>query len=67
MRSYIFTQNEREIIRRFFDGSVSRSDPNLMNILSRVRNFKNLASDVELYRMLREAVTAASTQPSLNR
>jgi hypothetical protein len=65
MRSYIFTKKERQVIRGFFEGSISRSDPNLMNILSRIRNFRDLSSDVDLYIRLRKAVGTASTQPPL--
>jgi hypothetical protein len=61
MRTYIFTDFERQIIRRFLDGSVSRSDSNLMNILSRIRKFENLSSDVEFYVRLRKAVSTVST------
>ncbi|MGB9693743.1 MAG: hypothetical protein ACPLYF_02755 [Fervidobacterium sp.] len=57
MRSYIFTERERQIIRRFLDGMVERDDPLLMVILSRVKRFAELRNDVDLYVRLREAVS----------
>jgi len=61
MRTYIFTELERKTIQRFLNDSISRSDPNLMNILSRIRLFRNLSSDVELYVRLREPKSAGAT------
>jgi hypothetical protein len=61
MRSYIFTKREREIIRSFLDGTVERDDPLLMVILSRIKGFTDLRSDVDLYVRLREAVSTTST------
>jgi len=60
MRSYIFTERERRIIRGFLEGNVKSSDPGLMVIVSRLKGFTNLAEDVELYLRLREAVSTAS-------
>jgi hypothetical protein len=61
MRTYIFTKKERAAIRGFFNGSIARSDPAIMNIISRIRNFGDLASDVEVYVKMREAI---STRPA---
>ena len=61
MRTYIFTRRERQIIINFLLGSIPRSDPNLMVILSRIKTFSDLSSDVDLYSRLREAVTASTT------
>jgi len=61
MRSYIFTARERQVIRRFLDGVVERDDPLLMVVVSRVKRFANLRSDVDLYVRLREAVATGTT------
>jgi len=65
MRTYIFTAKERQTIRSFLNGTGPRDDPILMTTLSRIRGFKDLASDVELYLRLREAITTGATKPSL--
>jgi hypothetical protein len=61
MRTYIFTAKERKAIRGFFEGSVSRDDSNLMTIIYRIKSFKDLATDVDLYARLREAVSTITT------
>jgi hypothetical protein len=61
MRSYIFTDTEREAIQLFLSGEIKGSDPKVAHILSRVRSFRELASDVEFYLMLRKAISANST------
>jgi hypothetical protein len=49
MYSRIFTRREKDTIKGFLNGSVRRDDPLLMVILSRIKNFKDLAGDVSLY------------------
>jgi hypothetical protein len=61
MRTYIFTKNERQTIVNFLLESIPRSDPNLMVILSRIKTFNDLSSDIDLYNRLREAVTTNTT------
>jgi len=61
MRSYIFTPLERERIRRFLEGKVDSRDMVIAKLRFRVKTFKDLAGDVELYLRFREAVSAAST------
>jgi hypothetical protein len=61
MRSYIFTPKEREAINRFFEGKAKIGDDIMREIVWRLRGFKDLASDVELYRRLAEAVATVST------
>ena len=61
MRSYVFTPLERQRIRDFLDGKVPPNDMLIAKIRFRVRAFKELAEDVELYLRFREAVSAAST------
>jgi hypothetical protein len=62
MRTYIFTALERKILKGWLSGEVRLSDIRLRKILSRIRLFKELASDVELYlaviRRLAEPKTA---------
>jgi hypothetical protein len=57
MRSYVFTEKERKAIRGFMDGSVPRDNPVLMVVLSRVKSFKDLAADVDLYVRVRKTVS----------
>jgi len=57
MRSYIFTENERGIVRNFLNGTIKRTDPKVQVILSRLRHFEALAGDVDLYVRLREAIS----------
>jgi len=64
MRSYIFTERERTLIRRVLDGRIRLKDRSVDVILSRLRHFEELASDVELYlrlRRLAESEGAVST------
>jgi hypothetical protein len=49
MRTYIFTPVERKAIENFLSGKIGVSDPSIRMILSRVRTFKDLAFDVDLY------------------
>jgi len=64
MRSYIFTDRERKIIRGFLSGRVESKDPNLMVIISRLKSFKDLSRDVELYLRLRSRLTEPETTTS---
>jgi len=64
MRSYIFTEKERALIRRALKKHAATKNMALRVILFRVRHFKELAEDVELYirlRRLAESVRAVST------
>jgi len=54
MRSYIFTDMERRVINRFFEGLVTESEPNMAKIKHRVKNYKQLEKDAELYLKLKE-------------
>lgn len=49
MRTYIFTTLEKTILREWLDNEISKGDVRVKKILSRVRLFKNLAGDVDLY------------------
>jgi len=64
MRSYIFTEKERALIRRVFESQASLRNKAFRVIIFRTRHFKDLASDVELYirlRRLAESEGALST------
>jgi len=60
MRSYIFTPRERNVIGRFFEGKAKLGDDIMRQIALRIRAFEDLASDIDLYLKLREAIAAAS-------
>jgi len=49
MRTYIFTDLEKGILRSWLNGEISSGDIRVRKILSRVRLFSELASDLELY------------------
>jgi len=61
MRSYIFTDHERTLIRRLLNGEIDVKDRAIHVLISRVKLFKRLSEDVELYLRLREAISASST------
>jgi hypothetical protein len=60
MRSYIFTKKERQIINAFYAGKVVIGDDIMRQVVHRLRTFKDLKRDVELYARLTEAVSATS-------
>jgi len=64
MRTYIFTSKEREVIRKFLDGKTAAKDHAVRVLLSRVRVFKALSSDVELYLELRSRIAESKTTTS---
>ena len=49
MRTYIFTDAERVAIQLFLDRKIRSSDARIAHVLSRIRSFSNLSSDVGLY------------------
>jgi len=64
MRSYIFTSRERSLVRKALDKRIRLKDRKLHVVMSRLRHFKELAGDVELYvrlRRLAESEGAVST------
>nr|MDO8099798.1 hypothetical protein [Candidatus Njordarchaeota archaeon] len=64
MRSYIFTGRERALVRKAIDKRIRLKDRRLHVVMSRLRHFKELARDVELYirlRRLAESEGAVST------
>jgi hypothetical protein len=60
MRTYLFTSIERKAIENFLSRKIGPSDPSIRMILSRVRNFKDLAGDMLLYNGLRKAIETVS-------
>jgi len=56
MRSYIFTAKERAIIRMVLKKQPALKNRTFRVIIFRVRHFKELARDVELYIRLRRVL-----------
>jgi hypothetical protein len=61
MRSYIFTDLERKVLKSWLNGELSLKDIRLQKVLSRIRLFKALASDVELYLAIRRKIAEPKT------
>jgi hypothetical protein len=59
MRSYIFTAKERKVVKGFLRGEVRASDDVMRQIAVRMRSFKDLPGDIDLYMLLRERLTKA--------
>lgn len=53
MRTYIFTETERSVLNGWLEGEVTPRDVRLRKILSRVKLFRGLAEDVDLYLRVR--------------
>jgi hypothetical protein len=64
MRSYIFTDHERKLIRAFLDGKIAPFDLSLRHIRSRMKHFKALANDVNLYLLLEDRLAKSETAAS---
>ena len=60
MRTYIFTEREREIIEAFIEGKKLPS-LTVARIRHRIRTFKELESDVQLYLKLHEKIMQPSS------
>jgi len=58
MRSYIFTNRERQVIKAFLDGRAKSGEDIMRQVISRIRLFSNLEDDVDLYLKLREVLSA---------
>jgi len=56
MRSYMFTEKERETINAFLRGQALPS-LTIARLKHRIRSFKQLESDVELYLKIRQKFT----------
>jgi len=64
MRSYIFTPRERKVAQAFLEGRIPPTGKEIGMIRLRIRTFKNLASDVELYLKLRSRFAETETAKS---
>jgi hypothetical protein len=49
MRTYIFTDLERTVLNKWLAGQLTLKDIRLQKVLSRVRLFKTLRGDADLY------------------
>jgi hypothetical protein len=61
MRSYIFTALERQVLRGWLNGELTLKDVRLQKVLSRVRLFKVLAGDVDLYLKVRSRLAESKS------
>jgi len=61
MRTYIFTALERKILDRWLNGEITLKDIRLRKILSRIRLFTDLSSDVDLYVAVRRGLAESIT------
>jgi len=61
MRTYIFTVLERKILKRWLRGEITLKDVSLRKILSRIRLFTDLSSDVDLYMAVRDRLAESKT------
>jgi hypothetical protein len=61
MRSYIFTALERQVLRGWLNGELTLKDVRLQKVLSRVRLFKVLAGDVDLYLKVRSRLAESES------
>jgi hypothetical protein len=54
LRSYIFTDHERKILREWFRSG--KESEGIRVIFTRIRKFERLREDVEIYQSVRERV-----------
>jgi hypothetical protein len=64
MRSYVFTDLERKVLKDWLEGKLTLKDVRLQKVLSRVRLFRTLANDVELYLRVRRRLTKSKAAGS---
>jgi len=64
LRSYIFTASEREAIFGFLEGRVNTSNAVFRRLVIRMREFKRLSEDVDLYLRLKDAL--AKSKPAVS-
>jgi hypothetical protein len=64
MRSYIFTAREREVIQAFLEGRIPETGKDIGMIRLRIRTFRNLSSDINLYLKLRQRFAESKTTTS---
>ena len=56
MRSYIFTEKERKTIFQYLYTPTETKNKNISTLKSRIKHFKLLPKDIELYIRLTEAM-----------
>ncbi|HDO41891.1 MAG TPA: hypothetical protein ENH03_03210 [Candidatus Bathyarchaeota archaeon] len=61
MRSYIFTDLERKTLRDWLEGRITLKNVRLRKTLSRVRLFKRLSEDVNLYSVVRSRLAESKS------
>ena len=61
MRTYIFTDLERRILKGWLKGEIDWRDIRLRKVLSRIRLFKELSADVELYLAVKRRLAEPET------
>jgi len=61
MRSGIFSEHERRVLKRFLKGEAPASNPVVMQIKSRMKSWAQLRQDVELYLALNKRFTEPKT------
>jgi hypothetical protein len=61
MRTYIFTAREREAIRLLLGGKISANDERIVQLRYRLKAFRDLASDVDLYLQLSRVAKPVTT------
>jgi hypothetical protein len=64
MRTYIFTPLERKILRSWLNGETTLKDIRLRKVLSRIKLFKDLSIDVDLYLLIRRRLAETKTTVS---
>ncbi|MEM3697937.1 MAG: hypothetical protein QXQ94_10680 [Candidatus Bathyarchaeia archaeon] len=64
MRTYIFTPLERTVLQGWLDGKLTLKDIRLQKTLSRIRLFKGLAEDVDLYLVVRSRLAESKATAS---
>jgi len=65
MRSYVFTRKEREVISAYLRGEIRASDDIMRQVFIRMRSFRDLSSDADIYLILRGRVAESpATAPA---
>jgi len=65
MRSYIFTERERQILQAFVNGTATATDRiEVSKILYRFRQYRNLGADINLYFRVQSLAESKATVPA---
>jgi hypothetical protein len=49
MKSYLFSEHERRVLKRFLKGDTTANNPTVMQVKSRMKSWTQLRQDVDLY------------------